>query len=213
MFTTFRKGRPFEVPIAEVVQPPADEPVAIGLVLYAEDCTISGHLLSAAERLSDHLNGQESIELLDGIVEDFAGGPPIEVHSVAVARDEIMLIRASSPRGNPERRQHTSQHAIVLQVGRYEVHGYVHTLPGGDPISSVRRRKPMIPLTDAFITFSRHSRVQVHHAGVLIVNRDLVDSISEGENELVAMPQMPVDFTGLLLKDFTGHLMDAGLGY
>ena len=40
-----------------------------------------------------------------------------------------------------------------MKVGPYEVQGFLHGLPGADPVASIRRRKPMIPLTDARIEY------------------------------------------------------------
>ena len=45
----------------------------------------------------------------------------------------------------------------------------------------------------------------------MIVNRDAVDWIVEGHEEEVSMPEMPVDSSGLLLKDFTGDGRDAAI--
>jgi hypothetical protein len=176
--------------------------------VYAEDCVLSGHLSLSAERLSDLLNGQESFELFDVLVEDLTGAEPIEAREVNVARDEILLVHAGGPRGNAGRRQRTRQHPIVVKTGPYQVRGYVHTLPGSDPVASLRRRKPMVALTDAVIEFVVESAPQVRRAGVVIVNRDAVDWIVEGHDAEVVMPEMPVDSSGLLLKDFTGDVRD-----
>ena len=85
---------------------------------------------------------------------DLVGGEPIESRDVLVHRDEILLVEASGPRGDPGRRNHTRQHPIVARIGPYEVRGLIHALPGTDPIESLRRRRPMIALTDATIEFS-----------------------------------------------------------
>jgi hypothetical protein len=162
----------------------------------------------SAERLSDLLNGQETFELFDVLVEDLTGTDPMEAGEVDVARDEILLVHAGGPRGNPGRRQRTRQHPIVVKIGLYEVRGYVHALPGSDPLASLRRRKPMVALTDAVIEFVVASAPQVRRASVVIVNRDAVDWIVEGHDAEVVMPEMPVDSSGLLLKDFTGDVHD-----
>ena len=189
-------------------QPAPKRAPEIDLVVYAEDCVLSGHLPLAAERLSDLLNSLESFGLADVLVEDLAGSAPMEVPEVVVAREEILVVHAGGPRGNAARRQRTRQHAIVLKTGPYEVRGYIHTLPGSDPLASLRRRKPMVALTDAVIEFTVESAPQVRRAGVVIVNRDAVDWIVEGHEEEVSMPEMPVDSSGLLLKDFTGDVRD-----
>jgi hypothetical protein len=181
----------------------------VDLVVYAEDCVLSGHLPLSTDRLSDLLNSLESFTVLDVVVEDLTGAAPIEAREVEVARDEILLVHAGGPRGNAGRRQRTRQHPIVVKTGPYEVRGYVHVLPGSDPLVSLRRRKPMFALTDAVIEFVVASAPQVRRASVVIVNREAVDWIVEGHHDPVVMPEMPVDSSGLLLKDFTGYVREA----
>jgi len=180
---------------------------AIEVVAYAEDCILSGHVRLTAERLSDLLNGHVEYEFVDALVADLTGGHAIEMRSTLVHRDELLLVQASGPRGNPERRQRTRQHPIVLKSGPYEVRGYIHVIPGADPIASFRRRKPMVALTNAVIEYSVGGIRQDARAGVLIVNRECVDWVVGGEDEEVPTLDMPVDKSGALLKDFTGDLL------
>ena len=185
----------------------ADAPkiVEIDVVAYAEDCILSGRLPMATERLSDLLNAHDEFEFVNVRVEDLLGNSPIETRDVVVHRDELLLVVAPDPRGNARRRNHTSKHPIIARIGPYEVRGLIHALPGADPIDSIRRRKPMIALTDAVIDFSigttHHRRV----ASVVILNRDIVDSIAAGQEAKMAMLDMPVGNQGRLLKDFSGE--------
>ena len=179
----------------------------IEAVAYADDCILSGHVRLTAERLSDVLNDHDEYEIVDALVEDLAGGHPLEIRSTLVHRDELLLVQASGPRGNPERRQRTRQHAIVLKAGPYQVRGCIHVIPGSDPIASFRRRKPMVALTDAVIEYSVGDRRQERRAGVVIVNRECVDWVAECEAEEVRHFDFPVDKTGPLIKDFTGQLL------
>ena len=173
--------------------------VEIDVIAYAEDCILSGRLPMAAERLSDLLNDNLEFEFVDVMVEDLVGNAPIETRDIVVHRDELLLVVAPVPRGNPGRRNHTRKHPIVARIGPYEVRGLVHALPGSDPIESLRRRKPMIALTDATIEFvigtTHHRRL----AGVVILNRDCVDSIAEGHESTVMTRTMSADRRGLLL--------------
>jgi hypothetical protein len=183
-------------------------PKLVELVVYAEDCILAGQVPLTADRLSDMLNEGDRFELTGVRVDDLAGGRAWEVRTVALQRDEILLVHASGPRGNPGRRHRTRQHPIVAKVGPYEVRGYVHSLPGTDAIASLRRRKPMIALTDAVIEYAVQSTRQERRAGVLILNRELTDWVVEGHDAEVVMPEMPVDRSGALVKDFTGDLLD-----
>jgi hypothetical protein len=66
----------------------------------------------------------------------------------------------------------------------------------------------MIALTDAVIEYAVQSTRQERRAGVLILNRELTDWVVEGHDAEVVMPEMPVDRSGALVKDFTGDLLD-----
>ena len=106
-----------------------------------------------AERLTDMLNDHDEIQLIDVLVEPLDGSAPAEIKEVLVRRDEIVLVHATGPRGDVARRRRTRQHPVSLDLDRYAVHGYLHALPGADPLNAIRRRKAMVPMTDAVIEF------------------------------------------------------------
>jgi hypothetical protein len=176
----------------------------IDVIAYAEDCILSGRLPMAAERLSDLLNENDEFEFVNVMVEDLVGNAPVETRDIVVHRDELLLVVAPKPRGNPGRRSHTRQHPVVARIGPYEVRGLIHALPGIDPIDSIRRRKPMIALTDAVIDFSIGTTHHRREAEVVILNRDCVDSIAESQEGRIPVLDMPVGTQGIMLKDFSG---------
>lgn len=198
--------RAADVTPAEIAPTPAAAIRDVEFVGYAEDCTLSGRLALDAERLSDLLNQHDRFELVDVLVAPLDGGNPYELREMLVERDEIMLVHAMGPRGNAGRRQRTRQYPIVVKSGPYEVHGYVHATPGTDPIASIRRRKPMVALTNAVIRYAVGRQWQERRVGTLIINRETVDWIVQGEDEEVLTVDMPADASGPLLKDFTGDL-------
>lgn len=165
----------------------------IDVIAYAEDCILSGRLPMAAERLSDLLNENVEFELVDVMVEDLVGSGPVQTRVIVVHRDELLLVVATGPRGNPGRRNHTRQHSIVARIGPYEVRGLIHALPGTDPVESLRRRKPMIALTDAVIDFSIGTTHHRRHASVVIMNRDCIDSIAPSEEGRIPATDMPAE--------------------
>ena len=122
-----------------------------------------------------------------------------------VRRHDLIFVDASGPRGNAGRRRRTCQHPIVAKAGPYEVHGYVHTLPGSDPIKGMRLRQPMVAITDAFVDYSFRAEPLRRPAGVVILNREHIDWIMEAPNDRLAI-EMPPGPGGPLLKDFTGLL-------
>ncbi|MBA2380823.1 MAG: hypothetical protein H0V73_01815 [Chloroflexi bacterium] len=179
----------------------------VEFIAYAEDCTLSGRIGLSEERLSDLLNQHESFQLVDVLVTPLDGSLAIELHDLLITRDELFLVQATGPRGNAARRQRTRQHPIVVKAAPYEVHGFVHTIPGSDPIASFRRRRPMVAVSDAVVRFSLAGQSQERRAGTVIINRDLIDWIAEGQDEALASLDMPAEAAGPLAKDFTGNLL------
>lgn len=186
-------------------------PPIVGFVAYGEDCLLSGHIRLAAERLTDMLNDHDEYELVDVLVERLDGTSAAEVRHVVIPRDELLLVHAAGPRGSQARRQRMRPHPIAMQLGPYHVRGYVHALPGSDPILALRRRKPIVPLTDAWIEFGVGAARQRRIVGTLLVNREGADWVSVADDadlELPELPELPMpDEVGPLVKDFTGQIL------
>ncbi len=167
---------------------PADE---IDFVAYAQDCVLSGRLRMDDVRLSDMLNAQTEYVLTDVSVERLDGGPSMTVDKLTVARDEVYIVHASGPRGDVSRRHRTAPQHVALNMGPYQVRGFFHALPGTDPATSIRRRKAMVPLTNARIEYEidiDHCEVRV---AALIVNRELMDWLREVEPDRREFPLAP----------------------
>lgn len=204
-------GRPVSIgePV-EAIEPSADRSSQqVEFVAYGEDCLLSGVVRLASDRLTDMLNDHGEYQLVDVLVEDLAGDRAVEMREVIVCRDELFLIHAAGPRGNQDRRHRTRSHAVAVQMGPYHVRGYLHALPGADPVQSIRRRKPMVPLTDAWIEFPVSSGRERRRVGTVVVNREQIDWIVPAIDDEVEMPDLPLSAErGRLLKDFTGALFD-----
>ena len=125
----------------------------VDFVAYAEDCVLSGRVRLSADRMTDLLNQHEEVQLVDvhGPAAPDAGA--LEANEVQVRRDEILFVHAAGPRGEAGRRRRTLQHPLAMQLGPYQVRGYLHALPGSPPLVSIRSREPMVPLTDAWIEY------------------------------------------------------------
>jgi hypothetical protein len=194
---------------SEPSDPPALPPVharEVEFVAYAEDCLVSGWVELAEDRITDLLNTHDEYDLLNAYVENLADGTPYQVAEVVVKRDELVMVHATGPRGHEGRRQHTRQHPLALQLGPYHVRGYIHALPGSDPIANFRRRQPMVPLTDAWVEYGSGDKRQRRRVGTLVVNRDLVDWVVPAIDDEVELPDLALANlpSGPLLKDFTG---------
>ena len=115
-------------------------------------------------------------------------GTALQVDEVVVPRDELCLVHATGPRGNAARRRHTLPKYVAMKVGPYEVQGFIHGLPGADPIVSIRRRKTMIPLTDVRITFVVNGEHREDHVDSVILNRERIEWIAVVEPDRAAVP-------------------------
>jgi hypothetical protein len=185
----------------------------IDFVAYGEACILSGRIPMGAERLTDALNENDKYELVDVSVERLSDGVAMDISSLIVSRDELLLVQANGPRGNQDRRRRKRQHPVAMQLGSYQVRGYLHALPGVDPVTSIRSRKPMIPLTDAWVEFESASGPRRQRFQTVLVNRDQIDWIvplADGDVELREVP-FDTDPAGPLGKDFASAIVEAGL--
>jgi len=184
----------------------------VEFVAYGEECLLSGRLRLDAERLTDMLNAHDEVQLVDVMVERLDGHPAVEVRQVLVRRDELLLVHATGPRGSLARRHRTRQHALAMQIGPYHIRGYVHALPGSDPVTSLRRRKTMVPLTDAWIEYAIGTTRERRRVAAVVVNREQIDWVVPALDDEVEMPDLPIAHEqGPLLKDFTGSIMGEAL--
>jgi hypothetical protein len=184
---------------------PEDSPADAGPILdevafvaYGEDCLLSGRTVLDADRLSDMLNAHDEYVLAGVTVERFDGGEPLDVPEIAIPRDEIFLVHATGPRGDAARRHRSMPQHIAMQMGPYKVRGNFHALPGADPVEAFRRRKTMVPLTDARIEYTIGGRRREIRVDTVIVNREQIDWVQavlptqvefpEGPKRLVAHP-------------------------
>lgn len=163
----------------------------VDFVAYGEDCVLSGAAVLDADRLSDMVNDHDEYLLAGVTVERFDDGVPLEVAEIVVPRDEIFLVHAAGPRGDPARRHRTMPQHLAIKMGPYQVRGFFHALPGADPIEALRRRKAMVPLTDARIEYVFHGEHRETRVETLIVNREQIDWVQTVLPTQEAFPEAP----------------------
>lgn len=179
----------------------------IEFLAYAGDCRVAGHVELEGERLSDMLNAQETVLVRDVLLESLEDGHRVEMAELLLTRDELFAVEAGGPRGLEGRRIRTLSHRLQIALGPYVVLGTLHAFPGADPLISLLRRGPMLPLTNATIATTIAGKVEVRDASTLIVNRQLADWIRPSADEHLAFPNVPIlkpTFGPSLAKDFTG---------
>jgi hypothetical protein len=160
---------------------------------WADDCRLSGMLALDGDRLSDMLNLYDELVLVDVLAQSLEGGPVTEIAELSITRDEILLVEASGPRGNPGRRRHMRPMPISVQLGEFGLRGNVHVTPGADPMVALSRRPPMVALTDAQLSYRDVLQPLTDAADATVLfNWRLVTSIDVGNRHL---PR---------LKDLTG---------
>jgi hypothetical protein len=169
---------------------PPGEPDQVDFVAYGEDCILSGRAVLDADRLSDMLNAHDEY-LLSGLsVERFDDETPFKLDDeIAIPRDELYLVHASGPRGDAARRHRTMPQHLAIKMGPYQVRGFFHSLPGADAVLAFRRRKAMVPLTDARIDFTFHGERREIQVDTLIVNREQIDWVQVMQPSQVEFPE------------------------
>jgi hypothetical protein len=193
----------------ETVEPAASPGLEVEFAAYAVDCRLFGFMRLTGDRMSDALNDALEYPLTDVMVVRLDDGLATQALELTVRRDELHAVRAAGPRGDPARRSRRRPSHMTLQTGPYVIHGYVHGVPGADPLQQVRRRKPMVPMTEAWLEYDSHGQHHRARAGTIIVNRELWDWIRLSREEELKLPDLPAETKpDPFAKDFTGYITD-----
>ena len=181
-----------DVPTGDIAQAPDQ----LEFVAYGEDCILSGRAVLDSDRLTDMLNDHDEYAVSGLSVQRFDDPTPFELDDeIVVPRDEIILVQATGPRGDAARRHRTMPQFLALKMGPYKVRGYFHALPGADPVVAIRRRKTMVPLTDAKIEYAMHGSRREVKVDTVIVNRDQIDWVEIMLPNQVEFPEGPKTVT------------------
>lgn len=183
------------------------KPTEVEFAAYAEDCRIFGFWRHDAERLSDALNANEEYLLHDVLLAALDDGHTTDAREFLIRRDEILAVRGAGPRGNLARRSRTRASPVTLQTGPYTIHGYLHGPPGADAVRQIRRRKPLVPLTEAWIEYPAAGQLHRARVGSIIVNHETLDWIRHSRDEEISTPGLPAESAiDPHAKDLTGYI-------
>jgi hypothetical protein len=180
-------------------------PRLVDLTVYAGDCRARGRIALDGDRITDLLNAHDEVELVDVTLESLEDAHAVEARDIVVAREEIFAVAVGEPRGNPQRRTRTQRFPVSLQVGAYAVRGYLHALPGSDPILGFRHRRPIVPLTDAWIDYDAADGHHRTYVPTLLINRSLTEWISAISDEEIELPEHAAHQRTGILKGFLGQ--------
>jgi hypothetical protein len=197
-------------PVAEeVLQPEATALPGreVEFAAYAEDCRVFGFMRLTADRMTDALNDNLDYPLTDVMIVRLEDAMATQVMDLTVNRNEVLAVRAAGPRGDPARRSRRRPYPITLKTGPYVIHGYVHGLPGADPIQQIRRRKCMVPLTESWIEYQSGTQNHRARVGTIVVNHELWDWVRLSRDEEIRLPDLPAETKpDPRAKDLTGHI-------
>ena len=172
------------------------ETQTVELTVFADDSVASGRLALTADRVTDLMNDRAEFEFVDTRLQSIADGHELMVRSVVIGREEIFAVAVTGPRGDPKRRTRTRPIPIEVRVGRYDVSGNIHVIPGTDPILGFRRRRVMVPLTEATIEYDTPSGRVASACGTLLVNRELTAWIAPATRADVRPPSRAPELDG-----------------
>jgi hypothetical protein len=181
---------------AERLAPDAPPVPLVELTVFADDSVASGSLALTADRVTDLLNDRTEFEFVDTLLQSLDDGHQLLVTSIIVTRAEIFAVAVGGPRGNPTRRTRTRPIPVELRVGRYDVSGNIHVIPGTDPLIGFQRRRAMVPLTEATIEFDAPDGRKLTRFATLLVNRDLTEWIAPASRADVRPPEAAPELEG-----------------
>jgi hypothetical protein len=156
----------------------------VDFVAYAEDCRVEGKIDLADTRLADLLNSHETITVYDCVVTSTEDGHARTFEELEIGRDELDIVVASGPRGDPSRRLATRPAGVAMQLGPYSAAGFMHGPPSANPVRGFHNRPIMVALTDAILEYQFCREPVEERFGTVLVNRHLAQSLHLLEGSL-----------------------------
>lgn len=149
----------------------------IEFVGFADDCRVEGRVDLEDGRLADLLNRQRSLTLRDVILVSLCDGHSQRFGELEIQRDELDIVVASGPRGDPKRRLATKPNGVAMKLGPYHAEGFIHAPPTANPIRGIDHRPSMVALTDAVLEYQFCEEPVSEWFRTVLINRDLADSL------------------------------------
>jgi len=140
---------------------------------FAGDCLINGKLDLRAPRLTDQLNADPLVHLLEVELEELDNARRVTSSDFTIARSQLCAVGATGPRGSRALRIATAPVRLRAQIGPYTILGRLHEPVGVDALTTIEQRDLMVPLTDATIAFMVGGILDVRDWSTLVINREL----------------------------------------
>ena len=149
----------------------------IDFVGFADDCRVEGKVEVEDARLADFLNRSRAIVVKDVMLVSTIDGHTKNFDQLEIERDELNIVVASGPRGDPKRRLATKPSGVAMKLGPYAAEGFMHAPPTANPIRGLGSRPTMVALTDAVLQYESCGEPVSQWYRTLLVNRELAISL------------------------------------
>jgi hypothetical protein len=149
----------------------------IEFVGFSDDCRVEGKLDLEDARLADLLNRRKSIVVHDVTLVSTLDGHTQAFDTLEIGRDELNIVVASGPRGDPKRRLATKPNGVAMKLGPYCAEGFMHAPPTANPVRDINHRPAMVAITDAVLEYDFCEKPISQWFRTLLVNRDLAISL------------------------------------
>lgn len=149
----------------------------IDFVGFSDDCRVDGKIDLAGSRLADMLNGSRTILVRDATLVSTADGHTQTMEQLEIGRDELDIVVASGPRGDPKRRLATKPNGVSMKLGPYCAEGFMHAPPTANPVRGIDRRPAMVAITNAVLEYQFCDESVSQWFRTILVNRDLATSL------------------------------------
>ncbi len=156
---------------------------------FAEDCRVEGRVDLRDSRLADLLNREDKITVRDCIVVSTLDGHARSFEELVISRDELDVVVANGPRGDPSRRLATRPAGVAMQLGPYSAAGFMHGPPTANPFRGFYNKPAMVALTDVILEYQFCLQPVEERFKTVLVNRHQASSLSLLEGYMTA-PEM-----------------------
>ena len=149
----------------------------IEFVGFSDDCRVEGKIDLADSRLADLLNGSRTILVREVTLFSTADGHTRALEQLEIGREELDIVVASGPRGDPKRRLATRPNGVSMKLGPYCAEGYMHAPPTANPVRGISHLPAMVAITNAVVEYRFCDEPVSQWFHTILVNRDLAISL------------------------------------
>ena len=153
---------------------------------YADDYTVGGKIEFQGDRLADFLGGSDALAVQDVNLRALEDGRQHDLQAAVIQLEELCVVVAAGPRGNPELRLRTRAYPMRAEVGPYAVCGYFHALPTADPFAVVQHRR-VVALRPVRIAFDVAGERVEEELDTLLLMRDKIEVFELSSDEAMGL--------------------------